>query len=158
MSWWWLLVFLAVVLIGVTKSGFGSGVGLMIVPMTAIAMGNIPGRDSETALGLLLPLLIFGDLLAVWQYRKFFLTTAAEGADEPPPVRGSDDAAIGIANELPNPEATAPLATSTLAPPAGAVRRRPAMRVIGRLLPGTIVGVVIGGLLLYWFHQQKDLV
>ena len=52
---WWFIVFLAVFLIGVTKSGFGSGVGLMVVPMTAIAMGHIPGRGSEAALGLLLP-------------------------------------------------------------------------------------------------------
>jgi hypothetical protein len=69
---WWLVVFLAILLIGVTKSGFGSGVGLMIVPMTAIAMGHIPGCGSEAALGLLLPLLIAGDLIAVWQYFDLF--------------------------------------------------------------------------------------
>ena len=69
---WWFVVFLAILLIGVTKSGFGSGVGLMIVPMTAIAMGHIPGRTSEAALGLLLPLLIAGDLIAVWQYFDLF--------------------------------------------------------------------------------------
>lgn len=157
MSWWWVLVFLAVLLIGVTKSGFGSGVGLMIVPMTAIAMGNIPGRDSETALGLLLPLLIFGDLLAVWQYRKLFWQPSPAPVDASAPARDSEHTAIGLANELPNPDQTAPVATSTIAAPPEP-RRRPAMAVIGRLLPGTIVGVVIGGLLLYWFHQQKDLV
>ena len=69
---WWSIVFFAVVFIGITKSGFGSGVGLMIVPMTAIAMGHIPGRGSEAALGLLLPLLIVGDLIAVWQYFRLF--------------------------------------------------------------------------------------
>src|SRR5580692_5747161 len=69
---WWCIVFCAVVFIGITKSGFGSGVGLMIVPMTAIAMGHIPGRTSESALGLLLPLLVAGDLIAVWQYSKLF--------------------------------------------------------------------------------------
>jgi uncharacterized membrane protein YfcA len=68
MIFWWLVVCLAVCLIGVTKSGFGSGVGLMIVPMTAIAMGYTP-RGSASALGLLLPLLVTGDLIAVWQYR-----------------------------------------------------------------------------------------
>ena len=36
----WLVVFLAIFLIGVTKSGFGSGVGLMIVPMTVMALGH----------------------------------------------------------------------------------------------------------------------
>src|SRR5579872_4493911 len=69
---WWSIVFFAVVFIGITKSGFGSGVGLMIVPMTAIAMGHIPGRGSEAALGLLLQLLIVGDLIAVWQYFRLF--------------------------------------------------------------------------------------
>ena len=73
----WSIVFLAVFLIGVTKSGFGSGVGLMIVPMTAIAMGYIPGRGSEAALGLLLPLLIAGDLIAVWQYRRLFFSKSS---------------------------------------------------------------------------------
>jgi len=101
----WAVVFLAIFLIGVTKSGFGSGVGLMVVPMTAIAMGHIPSRGSGAALGLLLPLLIIGDFIAVYQYRRIF-----------------------------------------------------SMRIVKHLLPGTLVGVVLGGLLLWWFHQQKDLV
>lgn len=69
---WWTVVLLAIFLIGVTKSGFGSGVGLMIVPMTATAMAHIPGYGTEAALGLLLPLLIAGDIFAVWQYRHIF--------------------------------------------------------------------------------------
>jgi uncharacterized protein len=79
---WWIIVFLAVLLIGVTKSGFGAGVGLIIVPMTVIAMGHIPGRGSEAALGLLLPLLIAGDLIAVWQYSHLFFrkTPGVDGA------------------------------------------------------------------------------
>ena len=40
MTIWWAVVFLAMFLIGVTKSGFGSGVGLMIVPMTVVALGH----------------------------------------------------------------------------------------------------------------------
>jgi len=68
---WWGVVFFAIFLIGVTKSGFGAGVGLMIVPMTTIAMGHT-ARGSEAALGLMLPLLIAGDFFAVWQYRRFF--------------------------------------------------------------------------------------
>src|SRR5208282_1332666 len=106
---WWALVFLAVVLIGITKSGFGSGVGLMIVPMVAIAMGHIPGRGSEMALGLLLPLLIVGDLFAVWQYSDLFF--------------------------------------------AG-----PARHVVLKLLPGTAVGVALGGGLLWLLHRQANLV
>lgn len=101
----WAVVFLAVFLIGVTKSGFGSGVGLMIVPMTAISMGHIPSRGSAAALGLLLPLLVIGDLIAVYQYRRIF-----------------------------------------------------SMGIVKHLLPGTMVGVVVGGLLLWWFHQQRELV
>jgi len=69
---WWSVVFLAIFMIGLTKSGFGSGTGLMIVPMMALSLGHIPGRSADEALGLLLPLLICGDILAVWQYRKLF--------------------------------------------------------------------------------------
>ena len=71
MSVAWGVIFLAVFLIGVTKSGFGSGVGLMIVPMTVMALGHTR-FGSESALGLMLPLLIAGDLFAVWQYRRLF--------------------------------------------------------------------------------------
>lgn len=102
---WWALAVLAIFLIGITKSGFGAGVGLMIVPMMAIAMGHIPGKGSEAALGLMLPLLIAGDLIAVWQYRKLF-----------------------------------------------------SLSVVKKLFPGTAVGVVIGGLMLWGFHQYKDVV
>jgi uncharacterized membrane protein YfcA len=99
MSIAWLVVFLAVFLIGVTKSGFGSGVGLMIVPMTVMALGHTP-FGSQVALGLMLPLLIAGDLIAVWQYRRLF-----------------------------------------------------SLDVVKKLLPGTFAGVVLGGLLLWWFHK-----
>lgn len=68
--WWaWGIVALAVTLIGVTKSGFGAGVGLFIVPMTALALARLPAGETAT-LGLLLPLLIAGDLIAVGQYRR----------------------------------------------------------------------------------------
>jgi uncharacterized membrane protein YfcA len=71
MSIWWAVVVLAIFLIGVTKSGFGSGAGLMIVPITAIAMRHLPD-GAEAALPLLLPLLIVGDIIAIWQYRRHF--------------------------------------------------------------------------------------
>jgi uncharacterized membrane protein YfcA len=105
MNPWWIVIALGMFLIGVTKSGFGGGVGLMIVPMTAIAAGHIPALGAEAALGLMLPLLVAGDILAVWQYRKL---TSGE-----------------------------------------AVRK---------LLPGTFVGVIIGTLLLFWFHEQSEVV
>lgn len=100
MSVAWGVIFLAVFLIGVTKSGFGSGVGLMIVPMTVMAMGHTH-HGSDKALGLMLPLLIAGDLFAVWQYRRLF-----------------------------------------------------SMQIVRRLMPGTLAGVVVGALLLWWFHRQ----
>src|SRR5689334_12456387 len=68
---WWALALFAIFLIGVTKSGFGSGVGLIIIPMMTIAMTHIFGKDgAEVGLGILLPLLIVGDVVALWQYRK----------------------------------------------------------------------------------------
>lgn len=74
MSAAWAVIFLAIFLIGVAKSGFGSGVGLMIVPMTVMALGHTR-HGSQAALGLMLPLLIAGDLIAVWQYRRLFSGT-----------------------------------------------------------------------------------
>jgi uncharacterized membrane protein YfcA len=102
--WWWGVALFAIFLIGLSKSGFGSGTGLMVVPMVAIAMGHIPGRGSEAALGLLLPLMLAGDVIAVWQYRHLF-----------------------------------------------------SLNIVKRLLPGTAVGVVIGGLILLWFHTYANL-
>jgi hypothetical protein len=116
---WWCIVFFAVFFIGVAKSGFGSGVGLMIVPMTAIAMGHIPSRGSQAALGLLLPLLIAGDLFAVSQYFHLFF-----------PKNSTD--------------------------PEG--KHIQARRVIGRLLPGSAIGIVLGGLLLALIHSRANLV
>jgi uncharacterized membrane protein YfcA len=103
MSPWWLLVALGIFLIGVTKSGFGSGLGLMVVPVIVIAMGHIPGQGSDAALGLMLPLLIVGDVIAVYQYRHLF-----------------------------------------------------SLNIVKRLFPGTAIGVVLGGVLLWWFRHQKS--
>jgi len=102
---WWYVIFLGVTLIGVTKSGFGSGVGLMIVPMMTIACANVPALGEKAALPLMLPLLIVGDLIAVWQYRHLF-----------------------------------------------------SLSIVKKLLPGTLLGVVLGGLLLWWFENQQEAV
>lgn len=69
---WWIIVAFAIFLIGLAKSGFGSGAGLLIPPLTVLAMSRIPGYGAEAALGLLLPMLILGDVLAVYQYRRDF--------------------------------------------------------------------------------------
>lgn len=149
MNAWWIVVFFAVFLIGVTKSGFGAGVGLMIVPMTAIAMGHLPPRGSEAALGLLLPLLILGDFIALWQYRGFFqFHRAAAGRDAERFLAGAqtdDDPAISD-----------PAATDAAATNVPTTDGRPgALLFVLKLLPGTAVGVVIGGLLLWWFHHTS---
>lgn len=102
MNPWWLLIVGSIFLIGLTKSGFGAGVGLIIVPLTMIACGNIAYLGEPAALGLLLPLLIAGDLIAVVQYRKLFIK-----------------------------------------------------RFLAMLGPGTIVGVALGSLLLWWLHNQE---
>lgn len=67
----WLVICFAVFLIGLTKSGLGAGMGLIVVPMVAIALDYTP-LGSKAALGLLLPLLILGDVLSVGQYRRVF--------------------------------------------------------------------------------------
>src|SRR3954470_477520 len=100
MSGWWLVIYLAIFLIGMTKSGFGSGVGLMIVPMTVVAMGHT-SYPAAAALGLMLPLLLAGDVIAVWQYRHLF-----------------------------------------------------SLNIVKRLLPGSAVGVAVGGVVLWWFHSR----
>jgi uncharacterized membrane protein YfcA len=67
----WIVICFAIFLIGLTKSGLGAGMGLIVVPICTIALGYT-SRGSQAALGLLLPLLIAGDLLSIWQYRKLF--------------------------------------------------------------------------------------
>lgn len=71
MHWPWFIVCFAVLLIGITKSGLGAGLGLIVVPIAALALDHTE-RGAAAALGLLLPLLIAGDLIAVTQYRKLF--------------------------------------------------------------------------------------
>ena len=62
----WLLAGLAVVLIGASKAGFGSGVGVVATPLVALAL---PVAD---AVALPLPLLLVGDLFAVRHYRRAY--------------------------------------------------------------------------------------
>lgn len=66
----WIVICTAVTLIGIAKSGFGGGLGLIVVPMTTLALPLIPGYRGDDALGLLLPLLMVGDIIAVSQYLK----------------------------------------------------------------------------------------
>jgi uncharacterized membrane protein YfcA len=64
-GWWYLTAFgVAVLVIGVAKSGFGGGIGILAVPLVASAV------PAGRALGFMLPILIAADLVAVWLHRK----------------------------------------------------------------------------------------
>lgn len=133
MEWAWVVVCISITLIGVTKSGFGSGVGLLNVPMIVLAM-KYTDRGSQAALGLMLPLLILGDLIAVWQYRRMFVPQRA-----------------GERQPVPQPEVGEPPShgPATIEPTHPQVVTHTGPQLIKALLPGTVAGVVLGGLLLW---------
>ncbi|MEO1237710.1 MAG: sulfite exporter TauE/SafE family protein [Planctomycetota bacterium] len=54
----------AVLVTGIAKSGFGGGVGILAVPLVAVAL------DAAVAVGVLLPILIAADVVAVAQHRR----------------------------------------------------------------------------------------
>jgi len=63
-AWWfYTAVIAAVIVMGIAKSGFGGGVGILAVPLIANAM------PPERALGVMLPILIVADMFAVVQHR-----------------------------------------------------------------------------------------
>ena len=61
----WLLAALAALSVGLAKSGFG-GIGMLTVTLMAAIM---KGHEREST-GVVLPLLICGDLFAVWAFRR----------------------------------------------------------------------------------------
>jgi uncharacterized membrane protein YfcA len=54
----------AVIVIGIAKSGFGGGIGILAVPLMAAA------TDPAAALGVMLPILIVADVFVVAQHRR----------------------------------------------------------------------------------------
>ena len=58
-----LFAIIAVLFIGVSKAGFGGGLGLLTTPLAVFAFGP---RD---AIGIILPLLCAGDAFSLWNYR-----------------------------------------------------------------------------------------
>ena len=62
----WLLTGLAVILIGISKAGFGSSVGVVATPLIAIVL------PVTEAVALLLPLLLAVDLFTVRHYQHNF--------------------------------------------------------------------------------------
>lgn len=60
----WALTGTAVFLVGISKSGFGTGTGLLSFPLMALVM------DVRHVAAVLLPLLILGDINAMYYHRK----------------------------------------------------------------------------------------
>jgi uncharacterized membrane protein YfcA len=58
----WLTAVLAILLVGISKAGFGGGTGLIATPLLAL---TIPVAE---AAALLLPLLIIADMLSIYHY------------------------------------------------------------------------------------------
>ena len=56
----------AIILYGIAKSGLGGSMTLISVPLMTIVM------PLNQALGIILPILIFSDFIAVYKYRKEF--------------------------------------------------------------------------------------
>jgi uncharacterized protein len=59
----WITVIMAAFLVGFSKTGIG-GVMMFAIPVLASTFG---GKDST---GILLPMLLVGDIFAIWYYRK----------------------------------------------------------------------------------------
>jgi len=58
---------LAVLFIGLSKAGFGGGLGMLTTPLCVLAFGA-GGRDPTFAIGTLLPLLCAGDAFSLYHY------------------------------------------------------------------------------------------
>ncbi len=63
------VVCFSVSLIGVSKAGFGGGLGMLSTPVSVLALTSM-GHTAEFALGFLLPLLIVGDAVSALHYRS----------------------------------------------------------------------------------------
>ena len=64
-SWfYWTLAIKAAFIVGVSKSGI-KGISLLFVTLTAIAFGG------KASTGIVLPMLIAGDIFAVWYYNRY---------------------------------------------------------------------------------------
>jgi uncharacterized protein len=64
--WFYAAAVPAVLLVGVSKGGFAGGLGLMAVPIMALAISPVQ------AAGIMLPILVAMDAIGVWAYRRTF--------------------------------------------------------------------------------------
>jgi uncharacterized membrane protein YfcA len=62
----WTVLIVSALIVGVSKAGFGSGVGILAVPLMTLAIG------ADRMLGVLLPVLILGDVLSLIHYLRDF--------------------------------------------------------------------------------------
>lgn len=62
--WFYAAAIPAVLLFGISKGGFGGGLGTLAVPLMALVISPVQ------AAGILLPILCLMDLLSVWAYRR----------------------------------------------------------------------------------------
>ena len=62
-----LIVGLTVAFIGLSKAGFGGGLGMLTAPLCVVAFG-IAGQSPQFAIGFLLPLLCAGDGFSLYHY------------------------------------------------------------------------------------------
>ena len=63
-AWQWVGAVVSAVLVGLSKAGFGTGAGLLAVPLMTVALGP------ETALPVMLLVLITGDVFSLLHYRE----------------------------------------------------------------------------------------
>jgi len=62
-----LLAACGVLFIGLSKAGFGGGLGMLTTPLCVLAFG-VGGREPTFAIGVLLPLLCAGDAFSLYHY------------------------------------------------------------------------------------------
>ena len=62
--WFYVIAIPAVILVGISKGGFGGGIGSVAVPFLSLVMPPLQ------AAGIMLPVLCFMDLFGLWAYHK----------------------------------------------------------------------------------------
>lgn len=62
-----LLAAISVLIIGLSKAGFGGGLGMLTTPLCVLAF-SVEGRNPTFAIGILLPLLCAGDAFSLYHY------------------------------------------------------------------------------------------
>jgi len=65
-SFW--IAALGIFLVGLSKAGFGGGLGILTTPLAVIAFGRL-GHTPVFAIGVVLPLLCAADLISLYYYR-----------------------------------------------------------------------------------------